>query len=141
DLVALADHLAGMADLAYPAHVADMQQAIDAFLDLDEGTIVGEVAYGAGNDRSWGIAFGHFVPGVGLDLLHAQGDFLLFLVDVEDLDLDLVADGDQLAGMVDAFGPGHLADVDQALDARLQLDEGTVAHDVDHLAGVAAPHR
>ena len=49
--------------------------------------------------------------------------------------------GDQLAGMVDALGPAHLADVDQALDARLQLDEGAVAHDVDDFAGVPAADR
>ena len=79
--------------------------------------------------------FGDLVPGVGLGLLHAQGDFLLVLVDVQDLDLDLVADVDQLAGVVDALGPAHLGDVDQALDALLELDEGAVAHDVDDLAG------
>ena len=48
---------------------------------------------------------------------------------------------DQFAGMIDAFGPAHLADVHQALDARLQLDEGTVAHDVDDLARVPAVDR
>ena len=30
--------------------------------------------------------------------------------------------------------PGHLGDVDQALDALLQLDEGAVVGDRDHLA-------
>ena len=81
-----------------------------------------------------GYLLGDLVPGVGLGLLHAQGDFLLLLVDVQDDDLDLVADRDQLAGVVDALGPAHLGDVDQALDALLELDEGAVAHHVDDLA-------
>src|SRR5262249_3349021 len=140
-LVALADDLAGMGHLAHPAHVADVQETVDALLDLDEGAVVGQVAHHAADDRVRRIALGHLVPRIGLHLLHAQGDFLLLLVDVEDLHLDLIADGDQLAGVVDALGPAHLADVHQALDARLQLDEGAVAHDVDHLAGMTAAHR
>ena len=92
DLVALVHHLARMADLAHPAHVADVQQAVDAFLDLDEGAVVGQVADHAGDDRAGRIALGHLVPGIGLDLLHAQRDFLLLLVDVQHLHFDLVAD-------------------------------------------------
>src|SRR5262249_45355745 len=141
DLVALADHLAGVGDLAHPAHVADVQEAVDALLDLDEGAVVGQVADHARDDRARRVALGHLVPRAGLHLLHAQGDFLLLLVDVQDLHLDLVADGHQLAGVVDALGPAHLGDVDEALDARLELDEGAVAHDVDDLAGVAAADR
>src|SRR5262249_6335108 len=80
------------------------------------------------------------VPRVGHGLLHAQRDLLLLLVDVQDLYLDLVADLHQLAGVVDALGPAHLGDVDEALDAGLELDEGAVAHDVDDLAGVPAAH-
>src|SRR5581483_7116349 len=56
----------------------------------------------------------------------------------QDLHLDLIADGYQFAGVVDPLGPAHFADVDQALDAGLQLDEGAVAHDVDDFAGVPA---
>ena len=115
-------------------HVADVQQAVDALLDLDEGAVVGEVADRALDHGARRIAVGHAVPGVLLGLLHAQGDLLLLLVDLQHDDFDLVVDLDQLAGMADAAGPGHLADVDQALDALLQLDEGAVAHHVDHLA-------
>ena len=52
-----------------------------------------------------GYLLGDLVPGVGLGLLHAQRDFLLVLVDAQDDDFDLVADVDQLAGMVDPLGP------------------------------------
>ena len=49
DGLALFDHFAGMADLAGPRHVADVQQAVDPFFDLDEGTVIGQVADGAGD--------------------------------------------------------------------------------------------
>ena len=65
-------------------------------------------------------------------------DFLLVLVDLQDLDLDLLALRDHFAGMVDALGPRHLADVHQPLDAFLQLAERAVGHDVDHLGIVNA---
>ena len=117
------------------------KQAVDAFLDLDEGTVVGEVADRALDHGPRRVLAGDLVPGVDLGLLHAQGDFLLVLVDAQDDDLDLVADVDQLAGVVDPLGPAHLGDVDQALDALLELDEGAVAHDVDDLAGDAGADR
>ena len=121
-----------MADLAGPRHVADVQQAVDALFDLDEGAVVGEVADRALDHGARRIAVGHAVPGILLGLLHAQGDLALLLVDLQHDDFDLVVDLHQFAGMADAAGPGHLADVHQALDALFQLDEGAVAHHVDH---------
>ena len=91
--LALLEHLARVADLAGPAHVADVQQAVDALLDLDERAVVGEVADrrprpcvpGGYFSATWshGFAWACFMP---------RRDLLLVLVDVEDLDLDLVAD-------------------------------------------------
>ena len=43
--------------------------------------------------------------------------------------------------MVDAFGPAHFRDVDEPFDARLELDECAVAHDVHDLAGMPAVDR
>src|SRR5208282_5304586 len=141
DTLAFFKQLVGMTDLARPAHVGDVQQSVDPFLDLDEGTVVGEVADRALDHGAGRVLAGHLVPGVDLGLLHAQGDFLLVLVDAKDHDFDLVANVDQLAGVVDPLGPAHLRDVDQALDTLLELDKGPVAHDVDHLADDAGAHR
>ena len=87
------------------------------------------------------ITFGDLVPRVRLGLLHAQRDFLLLLVDVQDLHFDRVADLDQFAGWLIRLVQDISRDVDQAFDARLQLDEGAVAHDVDDFAGVPAVDR
>ena len=141
DLVPLLQHLAGVRHLAGPRHVRDVQQAVDALFNLDEGTVVGEIPNGAIDDGADGVPRGDHIPRVGLGLLHAQRDFLLLLVDGQHHHVDLVANLDQLGGVIDPAGPRHLADVDQPLDARLEADEGTVGHDVHDLAAGLGPHR
>ena len=111
-----------------------MEQTVDAVVDLDEGAVVGEVSHHALDDRAGRIVGGHLLPGILLGLLHAQRDFLLFLVDGEHHHLDLVARLDQFAGMADPLCPAHLADVDKSLDAVLQLHEGAIAHHIDDRA-------
>ena len=69
------------------------------------------------------------VQGFGLELLQAERDALGLRVDLEDLALDLLADLEHLARVLDLLGPRHLADVDEALDARLELDERAVVGD------------
>ena len=81
DLLALLEHFARVADLAGPRHVADVQQAVDAFFDLDEGAVVGEVANLALDDAAGRVLVGDLVPRIRLGLLHAERDFLLLLVD------------------------------------------------------------
>jgi hypothetical protein len=54
-----------------------------------------------------------------------------FLVDLDDLHLDGLADRQDLGGVVDA-APGHVGDVQQAVDTA-EIDEGAVFGDVlDH---------
>ena len=74
-----------------------MQQAVDAFFDLDERAVVGDVADLALDHRAGRVLLGHALPGVLLDLLHAEADFLLVLVDLQDLDLDLLVLRDHFA--------------------------------------------
>ena len=50
-------------------------------------------------------------------------------VDLEHLALDLLADLEELRRVLDLLGPAHLADVDEAFDARLELDERAVVGD------------
>jgi hypothetical protein len=71
------------------------------------------------------------IPRIFLQLLHAQADAVGFLVDLDDLDLDGLADRQDLGGVVDP-APGHVGDVQQAVDTA-QIDEGAVFGDVlDH---------
>ncbi|MGC4033199.1 MAG: hypothetical protein QM754_15985 [Tepidisphaeraceae bacterium] len=93
--------------------------------------VVGDVADLAGDDAAGRVLLGDAFPRVLLDLLHAERDFLLVLVDLEDLDLDLLALGDDFARVVDALRPGHLGDVDEAFNAGFEFAERAVRHDVD----------
>ena len=77
------------------------------------------------------------LPRGGLLLLEAQGDFFFFLVHVEDDHFDFLVKLDHVAGVVDA-APGHVGDVEQAIDAA-QVDERAEVGDVldGALAGLA----
>ena len=111
-----------------------MDEAVDAFLDLDEDAEVGDVADLALDDRTRRVLLGELLVRVRLELLHAERDAVLLDVDVEHDRLDHVADGDHLRRVLHAARPRHLGDVDEALDALLELDEGAVVLERDDLA-------
>ena len=64
------------------------------------------------------------VPGIGQDLLQAQRELALLDIVGQDLRLDDVPFLEQFLGVSDFLDPGQLGDMSQALDARLDLDEG-----------------
>ena len=132
--VALLEHLARVLDPLGPAHVGDVDQAVDAVGDLDEGAELGEVADLALDDAALGVGVRQLLPGVALGLAQRQADAPLVHVELGDDRLDLVAHLEDLGGVDDLLGPRHLADVDQALDALLDLDEGAVVDDRHHPA-------
>ena len=141
DDVADLEDLARVADLLGPADVGHVDQAVDALLDADEHAELGDVLDGALKDGSFRVLLGHHVPGVGLDLLHAERDALLVGVDAEDNDLDLISGAHHLRGVPKLAGPAHLGDVHQSLDAGLKLHKGAVVGEVGDLAGEAGALR
>ena len=128
DLLAGRDDLAGVHVLLRPAHLRDVDQAFDARLQLHEGAVVGDVRHGALDARADRILGLDRLPRIGLQLLHAERDALRLRVDADDLHLHRVADVEDLGRVVDA-APGHVGDVQQAVDAA-QIDEGAVVGDV-----------
>ena len=116
DLVALLIELRRVLDPLGPREVGDVHQAVDALLDLDEDAEVGDVADHALDDGAGRVLLLERRERVRLELLHAEADPVLARVDVEHDRLDGVADGDHLRRVLDPTGPGHLGDVDQALD-------------------------
>ena len=81
---------------------------------------------GAGDALAGLEALGHGLPGLGLKLLEAERELLGFRIDLENADLDFLADGEHVFRLVDA-GVRHVADVQQAVDAA-QVDERAVGH-------------
>src|SRR5580658_11519 len=137
DLLAGRDDLAGMDVLLGPRHFGDVDQSLDARLQLDEGAVVGDVGHAAAQPLADRVAGFDRRPRIFLELLHAQRDAVRLVVDLDDPDLHLLADRQHLGRMVDA-APGDVGDVQQAVDAA-EVDERAVIGDVlhgavDHLA-------
>src|SRR6266699_2906600 len=124
------DDLGRVPDVAGPAHFGDVHQALDPGLELDERAVVGDRDDLALHARADGVFRRHVLPRIGLQLLQAEADALALPVDVEHLDLDLLADVHQLGGMGDA-AVAHVGDVEQAVHAA-QVDERAEVGDVLH---------
>ena len=73
-----------MIDLASPGHVRDVNHTIDAFFEFHECTISGEVADRSLDGRADWVAEFDFIPWVGIELAHAERDFLFLDADAED---------------------------------------------------------
>jgi hypothetical protein len=71
------------------------------------------------------------VPRVFLQLLHAEADALRVLVDLDHLHLDGLADVQDLGRVVDA-PPGHVGDVQQAVDAAEVHERAVIGDVLDH---------
>src|SRR5690606_26045239 len=101
------DDLAGVDVLLGPGHFRDVDQAFNAGFQLNECAVVGDVGDAArifGADRVFGF---NTIPRIRLQLLHAEADALGVRVDLDDLDLDGVANGQDLARVRDAL-PRHV---------------------------------
>src|SRR5690606_26248915 len=138
-LVALLEAANGFFTRLVPGDVGQVNQTVDAAVQTDEDTEVGDRLDGAGNAVALVEARGEVFPRVGLALLDAQGDTTALFVDVQNHDFHFVADLNDL-GRVDVLvGPVHFGHVHQALDAFFQLREAAVVGqvgDAGHYAGV-----
>src|SRR5580704_895262 len=131
DLLGGRNDLAGMNVLLGPRHFRHVDQALDAWLELDEGAVVGDVGDAAGKARADREFRLDALPRIGLELLHAERDAVRLVIDLDDLDLHLLADIEHFGGMVDA-PPGDVGDVEEPVNAA-EIDEGAVIGDVlDH---------
>ena len=126
DFFVLVHDLRGMLDPFRPAHIGDVNEAIDPGLDLDEGAKRGQVPNRPTDARPRRVLLGQREPGVLPGLLHAEGDLLFAGSDAQDDGLDLVADGDQLRRVPNVARPAHLGDMDQPFDTFFELDERAV---------------
>ena len=126
-----------MADALGPAHLADVNEAFDARLQLDEGAVAHDVDDFASMSAARRVLVGDAGPGARRLLLETQADTLALLVDLEDDDFELLVDVHDLVRTGDA-APAHVGDVQQTVDAA-QVDEGAEFGDVldDALADLA----
>src|SRR5262249_24736439 len=111
-----------------PAHLGDVDQALNARLKLDEGAVVGDVGDRAFEARSHRIFDDDAFPRVGFELLDAKADALGLGIDPDDLHLHRIANIHDLGRMVDA-SPRHVGDMQKPVDAA-EVDEGAIVGDV-----------
>ena len=144
DSVAFFENFRGMAYALVPAHVGDVDEAVDTIRHFDEEAEIGKVSYCALDARTGLIFLRELLPRVRLDLFETEADAALLAVDLENHGFDFVADREYFRRVLHALAPRHLGDVDEALDAGLELDESAVIGEADDfafdpLAGGKAP--
>ena len=118
--------LAGFA----PIEVRQVGHAVDFAFEADKEAELGNVLDLALDFGADGILGQEGIPRVGMALFKPERDASSFRVGVEHHDLDFLAGGNDFSGMDVLFGPAHLRHMDQALDPRLQFDEGAVIGNV-----------
>ena len=126
--------LAGVHDLGRvdvlvgPVHLRDVHQALDAILDFDEAAVVGNVGDLAEHAGVGRVTAGHVLPRIRAQLLQAQRNARALAVELQDAHFHFLAHGHDLGRMLDAL-PGHVGDVQQAIDAA-EIDERAVVGEV-----------
>ena len=123
------NNLLGQLDVAH-GQLGDVHQALDAVVDAHERAERNQLGDLAGNDLADRVGACVHGPRVFLRGLERQRDTLAVHVDVENLDLDLLAHGDDLVRVVDVL-PGQLGDVHEAVHAA-EVHERTEVDDRRH---------
>ena len=126
-VLARSDDLARVLDVVR-GELGDVDEALDALQDLDERAERDDLRGPAVDVVALLVGLQHALPRIGLRLLEAERDALAVAIDVEHLDLDGLADLEDLRRVVDVR-PRQLGDVDQAVDA-LEVDERAEVDDV-----------
>src|SRR5206468_4308796 len=132
DQLTLAVELKGFLARDAPGDVRHVDHSVDIALEADEQPELGRVLDLALDGRADRMRRCKRRPRIFLRLLEAERNPALLLVHLEHLDVDFLRSADDLARMDVFLGPAHLGDVDQPLDARLELDEGAIFGDVGH---------
>ncbi|OQB91347.1 MAG: hypothetical protein BWX83_00592 [Candidatus Cloacimonetes bacterium ADurb.Bin117] len=109
----------------------------NVFADLDVhqhafGNEFADLAYHFGVD---GQGFVQMLPGIGMQLFHAQGDAVQGTVDRKDHGLHFLAFVVNFARMVDALGPADVGYVDQTIDAVRNFNKSTKGGEAFHGTG------
>ena len=105
-----------------------MDQAFNAWLQFNECTVIGDVRDATREARIERIFRFNRFPRISQQLLDAERDAVRFMVDLDDLNLELLTDGHHFRRMVDA-APCHVGDVQQTINTT-EIDECAVFGDV-----------
>ena len=133
DFVAELHDLVRVDVLVRPVHLRHVDEPLHPFLDLDEAAVVGDVRHAPEQPRALGISPRDVHPRIGPELLQPERYPRALAIEPEHLDLDLVADIDDLGRVLDPL-PRHVGDVQQAVDPS-EVHECAVVGQVLHDTG------
>src|SRR5271169_5629803 len=122
----------GMQSFFRPAHFGDMDEPFDALFEFDENAVVHHADNFAFYFAASGIFFRGVDPGIRHQLLQAERNALLFFVELEDNDVELLLGLHDIGRMLDA-APAEVREMEQAVDAA-EVYEGAVFGDVLYMA-------
>ena len=126
DDLAYLGELIGVLNLLGPAQVADVDEAVNTFLNLNEYAEVGEVANLSGVLAADGVLGFDGLPGIVLQLLDAQRHLALVAIQSQDNCLYLVTNLHEVLSAAQVLAPRHFANVDKTLYTGSNLNECTV---------------
>src|SRR5580658_2311667 len=130
--VALLEFLAGMLNALGPTDVADVDQALEAFIHFNERAEIGEAAHASADHRANRETLRSRLPWIGQSLLQAERNALRVGLYFEHHDFDIIADLHNFRRMLHSPRPTHFADMNQTFDTRLELHKGAVIRDADN---------
>ena len=105
-----------------------MDETFDTGFDFNEGTVVGDVRDLAEETGTLRVAAGNANPRIFAELLEAEANAVLVLVELENLGFEFLANLNDFARVTDT-APGQVGDVEKAVDTA-EVNEGTVVGDV-----------
>ena len=110
-----------------------MHQPVDVVLQPDKRAEAGELGDLPFDEVADLVKLVDLVPRILRKLLDADGDALVFAVDLEHLCLDFQPLLQHLGRVVDLAGPGNVGNVDHGVESLLEPHEGAVAGEVANL--------
>ena len=113
----------------------NVQQAFEAVFESHKDTKVRDFCHGSIHQLPGGVAAGNLCgPGVIVFLFQTQRNTTPFLVYRQDLAFDFLIFFQHFTRVTDLPGPGHVRDMQQAVDPLSQLDERAVIGQISYLA-------
>jgi hypothetical protein len=118
-----------------------VDQSVNAILNLNEGSEVGQISDPTVDPRPELISLMQSLPGIILYLFHAEANPSSLWIDTQHFHLDRVARVHEFTRMLDPFGPTHLGDVHQTFDSVLEFDESAVISHAGNSSGHSRANR
>src|SRR3712207_592642 len=122
-----------MLNLLCPREVADVDQAVNTFLELNKDTEVGKVANLSGVLAANGIFVLDSFPWIFLELLDTKAHLALVAVESQDNSFYLVTNVHEFLCGTQVLAPRHFRYVDEAFNTGCDFNECTVVSDNNNL--------